>query len=124
MSDFTTKKTEISKTDGIDLSFRSNRRYKMVIKLYDKGKVLNLDVILSKNEILKHIMQNLSYKMEFVAEFETQKLDMISENDTIINNEVTNEKIYSLEFTVDTFYSFETNYIENATINGILKNGG
>ena len=124
MSDYTTFKEEISKKDRIEFKYRSNRTYKMMIKLYDKNQVLNLDTILSKNKIFNHIVEDLNFDFEYVSEIEIQKLDFISESDTIINNKIMNEKVYSLEFTVDTFYSYETDYIEKSKIKGKIENGG
>ena len=124
MSDYTTFKEEISKKDKIEFKYRSNRTYKMMIKLYDKDQVLNLDTILSKNKIFNHIVEDLNFDFKDISEIEIQKLDFISESDTIINNKIMNEKVYSLEFTVDTFYSHETDYIEKSKIKGKIENGG
>lgn len=124
MSDYTTFKEEISKKDRIEFKYRSNRTYKMMIKLYDKDQVLNMDTILSKNKIFNHIVEDLNFDFEYVSEIEIQKLDFISESDTIINNKIMNEKVYSLEFTADTFYSYETDYIEKSKIKGKIENGG
>ena len=124
MSDYTTFKEEISKKDTIEFKYRSNRTYKMMIKLYDKDQVLNLDTILSKNKIFNHIVEDLNFDFKDISEIEIQKLDFISESDTIINNKIMNEKVYSLEFTADTFYSYETDYIEKSKIKGKIENGG
>ena len=97
----------------------------MLINLYDKDKILNLDAILSKNKILKYVIENLEYKMENVSELEVKKLELISEDETIINNRLRNEKVYNLEFTVDTFYTTENeDYIEDIILKANLKNGG
>ena len=96
----------------------------MMIKLYDKDQVLNLDTILSKNKIFNHIVEDLNFDFKDISEIEIQKLDFISESNTIINNKIMNEKVYSLEFTVDTFYSYETDYIEKSKIKGKIENGG
>ena len=124
MSDYTTFKEEISKKDTIEFKYRSNRTYKMMIKLYDKDQMLNLDTILSKNKIFNHIVEDLNFDFKDISEIEIQKLDFISESDTIINNKIMNEKVYSLEFTADTFYSYETDYIEKSKIKGKIENGG
>ena len=122
MSDYTTTKEEISEIDKIIFRYRSNRRYKMIIRLYDKDQVLNLDTVLSKNRILNHIIDNINYRMQNVAELEVKQLELISEKDTVINNKIMNERIYSVEFTVDTFYSYETDFINGVKVTGIIKN--
>jgi len=122
MSDYTTTKEEISEIDKIIFRYRSNRRYKMIIRLYDKDQVLNLDTVLSKNRIINHIIDNINYRMKNMSELEVKQLELISENDTVINNKIANEKIYSVEFTVDTFYSYETDFINGVKVTGIIKN--
>ena len=63
--------------------------------------------------------------MENVSELEVKKLELISEDETIINNRLRNEKVYNLEFTVDTFYTTENeDYIEDIILKANLKNGG
>ncbi|BBM35454.1 hypothetical protein [Pseudoleptotrichia goodfellowii] len=121
-NDYTTIKEEISETDKIIFKYRSKRIYKMIVRLYDRGTILNLDTILSKNKILNHIIDELNIKFQNISDLEIQKLDLISESDTIINNGFYNEKVYDIEFTVDTFYSYDNDYIESAKIKGKLKN--
>lgn len=125
MNDYTTSRIKEVKDEMLNYKFRSKRIYKMLINLYDKDKILNLDAILSKNKILKYVIENLEYKMENVSELEVKKLELISEDETIINNRLRNEKVYNLEFTVDTFYTTENeDYIEDIILKANLKNGG
>lgn len=123
LNDFKTKKQEISKSKSIIFCYTSNRTYEMLINLYDKDKILNLDTILSKNRILELIIQNLNIKFKNISELETQELVLLNENDTIINNKFLNEKTYILRFTVDTFFEQETDYIESFTLNGKMNGG-
>ena len=123
LNDFKTKKQEISKSKSIVFRYTSSRTYEMLINLYDKDKILNLDTILSKNRILELIIQDLNIKFKNISELEAQELVLLNENDTIINNKFLNEKTYILRFTVDTFFEQETDYIESFTLNGKMNGG-
>lgn len=122
MDDFTSFIDVLNDNNKNKNEVRVKRRYRAVIRYYVKEQDIELELILSKNKIFEHILQDTSFKFKFIKDFEIQELSLLTANETIINDEVLNEKIYNLEFTADTLYSFERDFIERIKLTGKLKN--
>lgn len=104
--------------DNMDSSYRArtNKKYNILIRLYDKGEIIDLDTMITKNRIFNlYADKSLLHK---VKEIKILDINYLTNEDTYINDMLLNEKVISIDFYVDTTLDYQIEAIDKMELIG------
>ena len=105
---------DISKYDSVKDLINSHvlvhRYYDLIINLYDKGVVTNIDIILAKNKIFEKTVRDLNIDFKNVLGLQVLNNRFVGNNETIVSDIVLNQKKYIARISLDTIFTFSEDY--------------
>lgn len=102
-------------------TYDTHNYYDVIINLYDNAQNTNIDVVLSKNDILEGIINKLGIEFVNIKDLQVENTNFLSNSETILYDTVLNQKKFIVRISFDTVSEFTTDYYDTVEITGNLK---
>lgn len=102
-------------------TYDTHNYYDVIINLYDNAQNTNIDVVLSKNDILEGIINKLGIEFVNIKDLQVENINFLSNSETILYDTVLNQKKFIVRVSFDTVSEFTTDYYDTVEITGNLK---
>jgi hypothetical protein len=107
-----------SEKDLLNSRVLVHRYYDLIINLYDKGVITNIDIVLGKNKIFEKTVKDLNIDFKNIFGLQVLNNKFVANNDTVVSNIVLNQKKYTARISLDTVFTFTEDYYNKVIVKG------